>query len=356
MLVEKSFSPDAYKNVTLVGRECDGMRLDRYIQRHFETFSRGTIQEKIALGEIVIENRPGKQKPGMKVHENDRVALVSYRRDGEDEYWEGRKLSLTTDMTVIFEDEDLYVVSKPPYMSVHPTGKHLFNCATVVLEARCCHKVHSLHRLDRETSGLLLVGKNPAGASALTRQFENGTVEKCYFFIAKKMPPYQGRKDFVESARLAPADLDSRRVAVVHYPPDDRRGKHAETCFHILHDLGSYALGLAFPKTGRQHQIRVHAALNGLPLLGDKLYLGGFKMFQRFKDGIATPEDHSLMEVPRHALHAVALAIDYKNRRRVLIDDLPDDLGRWLHDTVDLKKLNIDIERKIHETFVNKRS
>ena len=352
-LVAKSFSPDAYRNTSLVGREHEGMRLDHYIRHHFETFSRKAIQEKIALGEILIENRPGRQKPGTKVHENDRVSLVSYRRDGEDEHWRGRKLAVSSEPDIVFEDDGLYAVSKPPYMSVHPTGKHLFNCATVVLEAKYGHKVHSIHRLDRETSGLVLLGKNPTCASELTRQFENGTVKKCYFFIAKKTPLYRGSWDFCECARLAPADLDEKRVAVAHFDPGSRRGKYAETHFRILFDHGTYALGLAFPKTGRQHQIRVHAALNGLPLLGDKLYLGGFETFRRFKDNAATDEDHRLVEIPRHALHAVALVIDHGGNRKLLTDTIADDLGRWVSDTltIETQKLESTIEEEIRRAF-----
>ena len=80
------------------------------------------------------------------------------------------------------------VTNKPAYMSTHPTGRHLFHCATVYYEQKLNQStVHSIHRLDRETSGVLLLAKNPTTANQLTVEFENNNVKKCYFFIAEKI-------------------------------------------------------------------------------------------------------------------------------------------------------------------------
>ena len=117
------------------------------------------------------------------------------------------------------------------------------------------------------------------------------------------------------------------RVCVNAYPQDSALGKEAETFFHIVREGPDYVMGLAFPRTGRQHQIRVHARVNGFPLVGDKLYCGSYPMFQRFKDLKATAEDHSLMQIPRQALHAAALRLPgFKS----FSGPLPQDLGNWI--------------------------
>jgi len=74
----------------------------------------------------------------------------------------------------------------------------------------------------------------------------------------------------------------------------------------------------------------VHALAHQIPLIGDKLYLGSYEMFQRFKDQLATPEDYQLMEIPRHALHAIALKIPYKGSDKLFITKIPSDLGEWI--------------------------
>src|SRR5690606_30958364 len=112
---------------------------------------------------------------------------------------------------------------------------------------------------------------------------------------------------------------------------DAESGKESETYFELLLEKDNYVLAMAFPKTGRQHQIRVHAAENGYPLLGEKLYNGDPGVFMRFKDHEATPEDHELLEIPRHALHATALKLTYpKQELACFIAPLPEDLAIWL--------------------------
>lgn len=102
---------------------------------------------------------------------------------------------------------------------------------------------------------------------------------------------------------------------------------------------------MAFPQTGRQHQIRVHAKAHGLPLIGDKLYLGSYEMFQRFKDQYASEEDYNLMELPRHALHAIALRIPYKKEEKLFVTKIPHDFVEWIKKN---SELDIDkLEEKI---------
>ena len=334
-VIEKTYTSDLFRMTFLVEDSDDGMRLDCYIGEKSLPFSRESIKKKIFCGEIIIEGRVGKQRPSSRIRRGEKILFSSYKKGRVKEFWRGKNLDIESlSPSLIFEDDDIYVMSRPPFMLTHPTGRHLFHCATTYLEERYGKTVHSIHRLDRETSGILLLGKNPQISQLLTREFENRRVRKCYFFIAKKNQHYHGKTSFQETACLASLSLDNKRVAMVNSP----QGKKAVTSFVIIEDIESYVLGLAFPQTGRQHQIRIHAMLNGLPLLGDKLYLGNFEMFQRFKDNRALEEDYGLMELPRHALHAIFLNITYKSKRVSFMDTIPQDLQEWI------KALSLDIQ------------
>jgi 23S rRNA pseudouridine1911/1915/1917 synthase len=267
------------------------------------------------------------------------VVIRFFKTKYEDEYWKGEKLELQTSPEIVFEDEDLIVISKPAFMSTHPAGRHVFNCATVFFEMKYNKTIHSLHRIDRETSGILMLGKNPKMATEMMVRFEQDDVKKCYLFISKKQSHYNAQSEFIANERMASPDEGLKRVVVESYPEDSNEGKHARTFFYILEDLGDYVIGIACPQTGRQHQIRVHALAHGIPLIGDKLYLGSYEMFQRFKDQLASEADYNLMEIPRHALHAIALKIPYKGSERIFMTKIPRDLKEWIE-----KKTNLSID------------
>ena len=167
--------------------------------------------------------------------------------------------------------------------------------------------------------------------------------------MSKENDEYDGRDTFESKERLGASEEGLKRVYIDAYPEDSIDGKHAHTKFKILHRENGYILGLAFPQTGRQHQIRVHAKVRGLPLVGDKLYLGGFEMFQRFKDKFATPEDHEMMEFNRHALHAVALRINYQGNEKVFRSHIPKDFIPLIKNKVTIALSELE---KIMETAI----
>ena len=209
-------------------------------------------------------------------------------------------------------------------MTTHPTGKHLFNCATVFYENIYNHTIHSIHRLDRETSGIQLLGKNPRSTESVSKLFEHNQIRKCYFLIAHKNQELSF--PFTASERMGTEDNFTPNLFVHCYPEESTQGKHASTEFHLLHQNRKYLFALAFPKTGRQHQIRAHASHHQFPLLGDKLYNGDPKVFMRFKDKEEKKEDIELMQISRHALHAIGLTFEYKNERFNLKAPIPEDL------------------------------
>ncbi len=351
-IVRKRYLENEFHVTYSVEDDCDGMRLDQYLQRYLTSLSREQIKRKIERGEISIKGRSGVNRPGTKVRANDLIDLLQKDSGQESEVWGGEELTLVKQPETIFEDECLIVISKPPFMVTHPTGRHIFNCATVYFETKYGKTIHSIHRLDRETSGLLMLGKDPTIAAELTALFEQGKVSKSYFFIAHKTKDVPN--SFSATERLLSEDFGLRKVVVEPFPANSNEGKHALTNFEIIWQNDKYVMGLAFPKTGRQHQIRVHAMVHGLPLVGDKIYHGGYELFQRFKDIVASKEDHDLMEISRHALHAVALKLTYKGEEKIFRSKLPDDFVDYINlkQFVKINKLEVMISKTLDRVFL----
>ncbi len=424
-ILHKSFGHHAFRATYQVHWPQNNMRLDRFLQNFTGPgLSRQAIQAKIRDGAVNIQGRRAKVRPSTCVKEGQVIDFTIRRTTHEDEYWNHQRQPLEK-ASILYQDDDLVALAKPPYMATHPTGRHLFNCATVFLQNCTGRAVHSLHRLDRETSGLLLLAKNSRAAQNITPLFEQGKVKKAYFFIAVNKAGLVGNEQFSARQRLGSEGKTlSGRVCVCAYPSDSPWGQSAHTDFKILwkirgkhktgisthaskkncdksrvtvHNLGqiggkqdratevcslhiarsdgeadsqdglkceqlrtSYLLGLAFPHTGRQHQIRVHAKALGLPLLGDKLYCGSYALFQRFKDLRATTRDHQLMQIPYHALHALAANLPYPpdstlNVRRTFWCPLTRGLKEWMEDNLELPLSLPNIEDKlrkeVHQSF-----
>lgn len=346
--IEKSFTTERYVVSYPVCTEHDNLRLDQFVMTQMPTLSRQFLKKKIEKGEVVISGRKPPHKSSVKVHTGDRITVTTHN-DGmiEDEFWHGEVVPRDQEPTIIFEDAGLLVINKPPFMITHPAGKNLFYCATVFYETIYKHTMHSIHRLDRETSGILMLGKNPKASQKVSLLFEEEKVRKCYFLIAHKKTNAK-TFPFTAKDRLGRDESAIPRGMISAYSETSEEGKDAETHFELLLEKDNYVLVLAFPLSGRQHQIRVHAACNGYPLLGDKLYNGDASVFMRFKDFTATEDDHDKMQIPRQALHAVALKLTYPQEDMTrFIAPLPLDLTQWIENTL---HFNIsDIENLIRE-------
>ena len=353
--ITKTFSDQTYTCTITVEEHYAKERLDHFVAHFFPSISRELLKKKIRAGDITISNRPAPHRPSVKVYPQEVVTICLRRTIHEDEFWQGKKISLEVHPEIIFEDDLLIVLSKPPYMSTHPTGRHLFYCATVFCEEKWGQAVYSVHRLDRETSGVLLMAKNASTAHHITSAFEHGQVQKCYFFAAKlaaNLPLPTGQ--FTRQERLGVMGEGRERVYVQAFAPTANEGKEATTDFKILQINDQYALALAFPHTGRQHQIRVHAMISGIPLVGDKLYLGSYPLFQRFKEGKASVTDHQLMELPRQALHAMAIKLPYRGQSQIFISPrLPTDLIEWIgaRFKLDIELFTQQITQEIYRYF-----
>ena len=179
-------------------------------------------------------------------------------------------------LDVVFEDEHLIVVNKPAGLVVHPAAGNLDGTLVNALLHHCAGRLSGIngtlrpgivHRIDKDTSGLLVVAKSDAAHEGLARQFADHSIERTYLAVCSGHPrPAEG----TISARLGRSDANRKKMAVL--PDTANRGKHAVTHYRTLKPLRDCALIECKLETGRTHQVRVHLASIGHPLLGDPVY------------------------------------------------------------------------------------
>lgn len=310
---------DAVVTVFRVPPEAAGMRLDLFVQTQLKRTSRTRTQ--------AIVKRSAFCPDGERLRCNARVFseqhILLWR-----EPWD--ETPVPTEMPVLYEDSHLFAISKPAGVPVHPTARYHKNTVIKLLEAERPGEWFTLaHRLDRETSGVLLLAKTREADRGIKKQLEaREGVDKRYIALTWGIPREERfRVDL-------PLELDPEaRVRVMMRLAREGTGLSATTHFEVLETARAgdrdYALVSCLLETGRQHQIRVHLQAIGCPIVGDKLYGPDPELFARGVDGELTEEDNEALELPRHALHAAGLAFDHPvTRERVTIEaPLPRDMS-----------------------------
>ena len=245
--------------------------MDRYPKR-----SREKIKRIIESGAISVarENAPhqttGRIKASFALQPHDIVKVLSVKKP---------EPPVNFDYRILFEDDDILVIEKPPNLPVHPAGRFFFHTLLIHLktqgfktELKSERNFFLVHRIDKETSGILLLAKSKEACNALTSQFRNRETEKYYLAIVKGAPPEPAFKITASIGKPPRAKINIRMVPL----PIDEGGLESETHFEKVETRtgpeGTFTLMACFPRTGRQHQIRVHAECAGYPLVGDKVY------------------------------------------------------------------------------------
>ncbi len=316
-----------------VGQDDAGTRLDRFLAEQARGLSRARVQALIRAGNVAsgaaetIRDGAHRVKPGetftVSVPEPEPAAPAP------------EKMALN----VVYEDDQLIVIDKPAHLVVHPAAGHASGTLVNALIAHCGASLSGIggvkrpgivHRLDKGTSGLLVVAKTDAAHQGLSEQFAahgaDGRLKRTYLALVWGKPTRpRGSID----APLGRSPANRKKMAVVK----DETGRHAVTHYEVLktfesaRDARPVSLLKLQLETGRTHQIRVHLAHIGHPLLGDSTYGSGFKA----SISTLTPAaNDKLKQLGRQALHATELGFEHpiSGKKLHFSSPLPDDLAR----------------------------
>lgn len=297
-----------------VSEEFAKQRVDLWLSKS-TPYSRSQIQSQIKKGNITVNG--GNISASYKIKTDDIVELcISEKRDN---ILQPENIPLD----IIFEDKEIIVINKPAGMVVHPAPGHytqtvvnaiLFHCKDFhITDSEENHiRPGIVHRLDKDTSGVIVIGKNDSALENLKKQFKNRTTRKEYLAITKGIvAPPSGRIETLigrsrsNRKKMSPNPSSGGREAITNYKCEKQFSQYALVRFHI--------------ETGRTHQIRVHAAYIGHPVLGDTFY--GHR-------NTTINNEH----IPRQMLHAAYLEIDHPitGERMQFTSKLPNDIKEVL--------------------------
>lgn len=299
----------------LVPIQCHGMRLDQVAAELFPDYSRNRLASWIKEGRLMVDGRT--VKPRDKATASAQVTLMVTHEPVID--WQPQRLPLD----IIFEDEHILVVNKPAGVVVHPAAGHADSTLVNALlahapELDALPRGGIVHRLDKETSGIMFVARTSLAHKSLVAQLSERTVSRTYCAVCAGALTGGGKID-------APIDrhpMARTKMAVV------ADGKPAVTHYRIAHRFKHYTQLQVNLETGRTHQIRVHMAHRKWPLIGDPVYGGR----QRVPAGASELLMSTLRDFPRQALHAQALEFEHpaSGDWMEFETDLPDDLVNLL--------------------------
>ncbi|HKE02115.1 MAG TPA: RluA family pseudouridine synthase [Planctomycetota bacterium] len=307
-------------------------RIDRFLAARLPWRSRTGVQRLLEEGRVLVAAagaaETGVKRAATRLPEGATVVVITKHPRVPLPRLDAR----VGELSIVHEDEWLLAVDKPPGLAAHPAGRHLYDTLITVLHRRyrsddpARDVVPRLcHRLDRETSGVVLVSKDEDVRHHLGRQFEDRKIEKEYLAIVEGAPD----RDAGVIDRPIGRARDSRVKVKMAIDP---RGQHAVTRYEVVERAGALSLVRCRPLTGRQHQIRVHLAAIGHPVVGDKIYGPDESLFLDSLAGSLDDEKRRLLRLGRHALHAHRLTFTHPKtgERLTVTAPLPEDLRTLL--------------------------
>lgn len=302
----------------VIGADAEGWRLDRALAAALPTLSRERIKALISSGQVQRADGAFLRDPAAKARGGDGFAVAVPNPTP------AHNAAQDLNLEVVFEDEHLIVIDKPAGMVVHPAAGNPDGTLVNALLHHCGGSLSGIggvarpgivHRIDKDTSGLLVAAKTDRAHEGLARQFAAHSIDRRYDAIVAGLPKTEGTVD----ANLARSDANRKKVAIV----GEGRGKRAVTRYTLKQRLRSAALVECRLETGRTHQVRVHMASIGHPLLGDPVY------------GRTRPDHRDVLKrlgFERQALHAARLGFIHPVDSRSLSFDsrMPADMQELL--------------------------
>jgi 23S rRNA pseudouridine1911/1915/1917 synthase len=302
-----------------IGIENVGKRIDKFLAEEFFLYSRGEVVEKIKDGSVLVGGK--KIKPSYKLEAGNELEIVGF--DGE------RKKLLLNDkikLAIIFEDENILVINKPAGLQVHPSDYSQANTLTNALLAKYPElvEVHDesveaylrpgiVHRLDKDTSGIMVVAKNKKTFEQLKKLFKDREITKKYLAVVAGV--MESSSGVIQKPLARSVGFSKQLIAREN---TKTKVREAATAYEVLEQYKAYALLEVTPKTGRMHQIRVHLASLGNPIVGDLIY------------GKKKEASASEKTVQRQLLHAKKLAFQLNGENYDFEAKMPKDFVDFL--------------------------
>ena len=309
----------------IVNKDYKGWRIDKFLTLSFPEMSRSQLQRLIKDGNVSCDDNIIADN-SFKVREDD-VYQVFVPPAAEAE---PKPENIPID--IVFEDDDIVVVNKPAGMTVHPApGAYngtlvnalLYHCGDSLSGVGGVKRPGIVHRIDKDTSGLLVVAKNDAAHRFLSEQFFTHSIERTYFALVYGLPqPLNGKIE----GNIGRSPYDRKKMAIL-----SKGGKHAVTHYQTVEAFKNVAaLVKCNLETGRTHQIRVHMSSIGCNLIGDKVYEKSKKSLIK---GIAEEDKNYINSFPRQALHATTLGFVHPTTHQFVqfSSSFPDDFQSLLN-------------------------
>ncbi len=295
----------------VVPLELSGMRLDHVLSELMPDYSRSRLQQWIKSEQVKINGECLKPKEKVKIHD-----LIEVKAELESQgEWTAEDIPLN----IVYEDDDIIIINKPENMVVHPAaGNYTGTLVNALLnhypDIETVPRAGIVHRLDKDTTGLMVVAKNLSAHAHIVDQLQTRTMGREYEAIISGVMTGGG----TVNDPIARSSKNRKKMAVSPF------GKHAVTHYRVLSRFNANSHIRVKLETGRTHQIRVHMAHIKYPLVGDKTYSGRFKLPAGASDFLK----ESLKSFPRQALHAKKLTLTHPKTGEEMSweADLPDDM------------------------------